>query len=65
MKVTKKLVILVIGSLLIFQFALLLVYSYLFQINQAPFQIGLDPVGTFLMSWVLLWVGVVIIVIGR
>lgn len=65
MKVTKKLVFVVIGSLLILQFALLLVYSYLYEINRAPFQINFDPVTAFLMSWVLFCIGIVILITMR
>jgi hypothetical protein len=66
MKVSKKLVFLVIGSLLIAQFALLLVYSYLYEINKAPFQINFDPVTAFLFSWILLFIGIIILItMGR
>jgi hypothetical protein len=65
MKVSKKLIFVVIGSILILQFALLLVYSYLHEINQAPFQIDFDPVTAFLMSWILLCIGIVILITMR
>lgn len=62
----RKLVFVVIGSLLILQFVLLLVYSYLYQINQAPFQIYyFDPVTAFLMSWILFCIGIVILIAMR
>ena len=51
-----------IGSLLILQFVLLLVYSYLYEINQAPFQIDFDPVTAFFTSWILLCIGIIILV---
>jgi hypothetical protein len=65
MKVSRKLVFVVIGSLLILQFALLLTYSYLYEINQAPFQINFDPVTAILLSWTLFCIGIVIIAIGH
>jgi len=67
MKVPKrKLVFLAIGSLLILQFVLLLVYSYLYEINQAPFQINYDPLTAFLISWILFCIGIVILItMGR
>jgi hypothetical protein len=65
MKVSKRLVFVVVGSLLILQFALLLVYSYLYENNQAPFQISFDPVTAFLMSWILFCIGIVILITMR
>ena len=65
MKVTKRLVFILIGSLLILQFVLLLVYSYLYQINQAPFQIDFNPVTAFFTSWILFCIGIVILITMR
>ena len=62
-KVSKKLIFVTVGILLILQFALLLLYGYLNETNQAPFQIDFDPVLAFFVSWILLCLGIVLIIV--
>lgn len=64
MKVSRKLVFVVVGILLILQFVFLLVYAYLNETNQAPFQIDFDPVLSFFISWILLCIGIIILVVS-